>query len=85
MPCSQLIMMSACQLHEAGVRHWNLLDRRHFVAMGNGIRIVDFSAASSHKCSKSTAFFWGCEPRLVGCSELQRLAISCGRGNGPHY
>ena len=44
------MMLAVCKIHDAGVIHGDLLDGHHFVKMGDGVRIIDFSAAVRHRC-----------------------------------
>ena len=79
-------MRSACFLHEAGVFHGDLEDGRHFVRMGNGIRIVDFSTAAIHRCRRGTPILLsphGVPPQTkAGCGELLKLEASYGIFSG---
>lgn len=73
-------MLSVCKIHEAGIIHGDLLDGHHFVKMGDGVRIIDFSSAVRHQCRNGI-------PRLLGgrghdvegqCTELVNMEKTFG-------
>jgi hypothetical protein len=77
---SREVMLTACKIHQVGLVHGDLIDGRHFVRMGNGLRIVDFSTAVRHRCRNGTPVLMqqslGGHPE--GCSELVNLEKTYG-------
>jgi hypothetical protein len=65
-------MRAAYALHQAGVLHGDLPDGHHFVPMGLGVRIVDFSVAVPHQCVSGLAKRAEGHDRrhICGCQEL---------------
>ncbi|TBU34483.1 hypothetical protein BD311DRAFT_650270 [Dichomitus squalens] len=48
-------MLAGIALHKAGVHHGELLDKSHWVPVGDGtLRIVGFSSAQTHGCAGMT-------------------------------
>lgn len=77
---NRCIMLSVCKIHQAGIIHGDLLDGHHFVKMGDGIRVIDFSSAVRHRCRNGI-------PRLIGgrgndaegqCAELVNMEKTFG-------
>jgi predicted Ser/Thr protein kinase len=76
-------MLSVCKIHQAGIIHGDLLDGHHFVKMGDGVRVIDFSSAIRHYCRNGI-------PRLLGgsgndvrgqCEELVNMEKTFGFRN----
>ncbi|PIL31548.1 hypothetical protein GSI_06250 [Ganoderma sinense ZZ0214-1] len=70
-------MLSAIELHKAGIYHGRLLDKTHWVSAGDGtLRIVGFSSAHIHDCEGMTVLSkdTGGDPRPDAvCKELAVL------------
>jgi hypothetical protein len=76
-------MLSSCRLHEAGILHCDLTDGHHFVPMGTGVRIVDFSTAMRHRCLKGSPFVTlGPRDAPLGCPELLHMEALYGIYSG---
>jgi len=54
-------MIASCKIHQAGLLHGDLMNGRHIIRMGNGVRIIDFSSAVRHTCTNGV-------PTLLGRS-----------------
>ncbi|KAJ6520374.1 hypothetical protein C8R45DRAFT_58824 [Mycena sanguinolenta] len=71
------LMLAACAIHSAGVRHCDLENSHHFVLSGPNIKIVDFGCAVPHTCYGATPCLHpgmgGPGPNSVGCEELEML------------
>lgn len=73
-------MLNTCRLHEVGILHGNLLDGHHFVRMGNGIRILDFSTAVRHRCCGGVPILLHARKGEApgGCTELLHMEATYG-------
>lgn len=70
-------MITGIALHKAGVRHNNVLDPMHYIAVSDGtLRMVGFSSAKTHRCAGTTMLsrdVVGDEKPPECCSELAAL------------
>lgn len=73
---SRKVMVKACRLHQAGIWHGSLHKEDHIVAHEQGLRIVNFSnATTEHECAGSFPVLSTEIPsaNLYGCKELCQL------------
>ncbi|KAF8079023.1 hypothetical protein FPV67DRAFT_1467232 [Lyophyllum atratum] len=74
-------MVAVCKLHEVGLKHGDLARGNHFVRMGDGVRIIDFSLAVRHRCINAYPAITNSRSRgehVAQCDELALIERTCG-------
>ncbi|RDB28540.1 hypothetical protein Hypma_015944 [Hypsizygus marmoreus] len=80
-------MVAACKIHQIGISHGDLVRGRHFVKLGDDVRIIDFSIAVRHRCPGALPILRDSRAchAIEQCRELALMEEMCGfKGENPN-
>ncbi|KAG7452202.1 uncharacterized protein BT62DRAFT_288784 [Guyanagaster necrorhizus] len=73
---SRQVMTAINKIHQAGIVHQDIVHKsKHILTTSDGVRIIDFATAQSHKCPTMPLAF---VREVRHCEELVSLEYECG-------